>query len=61
MQCQAEAGDTSTSGSSDDESLLVVGPGVLGGLVGKLWREAHGSSPGCTVVGQTNTDTNHAR
>jgi len=58
MACQAEAGETSTSGRNQDDSLLVVGPGVLGGLVGKLWREAHGD---CTVVGQTNTDTNHTR
>jgi hypothetical protein len=45
-----------TAGAATD--LLVVGPGVLGGLAGKLWREAH---PGATVVGQTNSTANHDR
>lgn len=38
--------------------LLVVGPGVLGGYAGKLWREAF---PGSTVIGVTNTANNHER
>jgi hypothetical protein len=58
MHCQAESGEPSTSGGQTDASLLVVGPGVLGGLIGKLWREEHYNS---RVVGQTNTDTNHTR
>jgi hypothetical protein len=36
--------------------LLVVGPGVLGGYLGKLWKEAHPSSH---VVGLTNTSAKH--
>lgn len=38
--------------------LLVVGPGVLGSLAGKLWKEAH---PEATIVGQTMTINNHDR
>ena len=38
--------------------LLIIGPGVLGGLVGKLWMDAN---PGVSVVGQTNTSANHKR
>ncbi|KAL6776570.1 CPLD52 [Auxenochlorella protothecoides x Auxenochlorella symbiontica] len=41
-----------------DPSLLVVGPGVLGQHLAKLWMDAHG--PG-TVAGLTQTDSNHAR
>lgn len=32
--------------------------GKLGGYLGKLWLEAN---PGCKVVGQTKSDTNHER
>lgn len=39
-------------------SLLVIGPGVLGGLVGRLYKQTH---PEAKVVGQTNTETNHGR
>lgn len=49
--------EASTSGRSETD-LLIVGPGVLGSLVGKLWHEQHASGE---VVGQTNTDTNHER
>ena len=38
--------------------LLVVGPGVLGGYLGKLWKDAH---PDSSVVGLTNTANNHDR
>lgn len=37
--------------------LLIVGPGVLGSCLGKLWLDQHG--PG-SVTGQTNTTTNHS-
>lgn len=42
--------------SSSD--LLIVGPGVLGSYLGKLWLEQH---PGAAVVGQTNSAANHDR
>lgn len=38
--------------------MLVVGPGVLGSLAGKLWLE---SFPEATVTGQTNTVASHER
>lgn len=38
--------------------LLIVGPGVLGSYLGKLWLDEH---PGATVVGQTNSTTSHDR
>lgn len=38
--------------------LLVVGPGVLGSVLGKLWLD---SFPGAKVVGLTNTTNNHAK
>jgi len=41
-----------------EQSLLIVGPGVLGSYAGKLWKDAH---PGASVVGLTNTSTNHER
>jgi len=37
---------------------LIVGPGVLGSYLGKLWLDEH---PGATVVGQTNSTTSHDR
>ncbi len=51
MQAKASA-----TGISQD--LLIVGPGVLGGYAGKLWRE---SFPSSRVVAQTNTDGSHER
>ena len=39
-------------------ALLIVGPGVLGAYLGKLWAEDH---PDATVTGQTNSTTNHHR
>ena len=47
----------STTGR-DETSLLIVGPGVLGSLIGSLWLREH---PGATVIGQTNTEANHDR
>ena len=44
--------------ASTSHDLLVVGPGVLGGYLGKLWKDAH---PGSTVIGLTNTSNNHDR
>ena len=43
------------AGSKD---LLIVGPGVLGSVTGKLWKEEF---PEATVVAQTNTTNNHER
>lgn len=42
--------------SGGDKSLLIVGPGVLGSCLGKMWIDEHGAG---TVVGQTNTTANH--
>lgn len=44
--------------SASPSNLLIVGPGVLGSYAGKLWIDDEG--PG-SVVGQTNTTTNHPR
>lgn len=41
-----------------DFTLLIVGAGKLGRLVGALWREAH---PGATVIAETRTGSSHAR
>lgn len=57
MRCTASEDEPSTSGR-ENENLLIVGPGVLGGLVGKLYKEDH---PESEVIGQTNTDTNHEK
>lgn len=38
--------------------LLIVGPGVLGSYLGKLWVDENGAG---SVVGQTNSTTNHAK
>jgi len=43
--------------SDEDTNLLVVGPGVLGSLVGSKWLQKF---PSARVVGQTNTDSKHA-
>lgn len=40
------------------DDLLVIGPGVLGGLVAARWATAH---PTAAVVGQTNSTTAHDR
>lgn len=57
----AAAGNASGSGAAKAPSsndLLIVGPGVLGSYLGKLWLEQY---PDATVVGQTNSDANHDR
>eukprot|EP00884_Botryococcus_braunii_P000641 jgi/Botrbrau1/10578/Bobra.0358s0001.1 len=46
------------TGSASDSNLLIVGPGVLGSYLGKLWLEQH---PSAVVVGQTNSTTNHEK
>ena len=51
------AGQPSAASPSSND-LLIVGPGVLGSYLGKLWLEEHG--PG-TVTGQTNSTANHGR
>jgi len=45
-------------GGVAESDLLVVGPGVLGSLVGQYWLQGH--DEGCKVVGQTNTTNRHA-
>ena len=57
MSSKAGSGEASTS-SRGESDLLIVGPGVLGSLVGKLWHDQHASA---SVTGYTNTDTNHER
>eukprot|EP00798_Chlamydomonas_sp_ICE-L_P020479 gene20478-27268_t len=58
--CQKPGPMASTvpSAAPSSKDLLVVGPGVLGGYLGKIWKEEH---PGSSVTGLTNTDANHAR
>ncbi|KAJ9154450.1 hypothetical protein P3X46_027781 [Hevea brasiliensis] len=45
-----------SSGLVGENDLLIVGPGVLGRLVAKKWRQEH---PGCQVYGQTVTTDHH--
>ncbi|CAL54696.1 NAD(P)-binding domain [Ostreococcus tauri] len=40
-----------------DRDLLIVGPGVLGSRIARVWLEKY---PGAVVVGQTNTTNAHA-
>lgn len=54
----AAAGSTGSAEAPSSNDLLVVGPGVLGSYLGKLWLEEH---PGAAVVGQTNSTSNHNR
>ncbi|KAG2427367.1 hypothetical protein HXX76_012560 [Chlamydomonas incerta] len=46
------------AGSPANLDLLVVGPGVLGSVLGRDWL---GSVPGATATGLTNTDRSHER
>ncbi len=55
---QAGSNGGSAAGGASGQDLLVVGPGVLGSYVGRLWLEAF---PGSTVTGQTNTTSSHER
>lgn len=43
---------------STSQDLLIVGPGVLGSRLGKIWKDKF---PEAVVIGQTNSDTNHAK
>jgi hypothetical protein len=53
------AAAASNGGSvASSDRLLIVGPGVLGSYLGKLWMNEKGAD---TVVGQTNSTTNHAK
>ncbi|PRW58245.1 NAD(P)-binding domain [Chlorella sorokiniana] len=45
-------------GGASSNRLLIVGPGVLGSYLGKLWADENGAG---SVVGQTNSTTNHAK
>lgn len=51
---QTRNGSSKTMAVKDE--LLIVGPGVLGTYLGKLWVDAGGPA-----TGQTNTITNHGR
>lgn len=51
-------GEATEAAGASGRDLLIVGPGVLGSYVGRLWLEAF---PGSTVVGQTNTISSHDR
>ena len=52
------ASNSDTQPRPSGQDLLVVGPGVLGSYVGILWQQQH---PSATVIGQTNSTTNHDR
>lgn len=43
-------------GSASVNDILIVGPGVLGGYLGHVWKD---SSPSSRVLGLTNTANNH--
>ncbi len=53
VMAAASSGSASGTGERD---LLVVGPGVLGKLLAKQWKDSY---PGFQVVGETATDMNH--
>lgn len=52
----AAGGSDGKTPSSHD--LLIVGPGVLGSYLGRLWLDEH---PGAVVMGQTNTTDSHEK
>ena len=58
MRCEASSNEGPSTSGRGEHDLLIAGPGVLGSLLGKLWKDAH---PMAEVVGQTNSDTNHQR
>ena len=58
IESHASSGEGPSSSGRNESDLLIVGPGVLGSLIGKLWSERHAEA---AVVGQTNTETNHER
>ena len=43
--------------SASGNDLIIVGPGVLGGYLGHIWKD---SFPEASVIGLTNTNNNHA-
>lgn len=47
-----------SAGAHSSHNLLVVGPGVLGSYLSKLWLDEFGAG---TVTGQTNTSSNHGK
>mmetsp|Transcript_40925 Transcript_40925/g.49667 ORF Transcript_40925/g.49667 Transcript_40925/m.49667 type:complete len:370 (+) Transcript_40925:234-1343(+) len=53
---QASAVEEAAGGASSN-NLLIVGPGVLGSLVGQQWLKLF---PDAVVTGQTNTTTRHS-
>eukprot|EP00899_Mesostigma_viride_P012024 jgi/Mesvir1/20822/Mv07920-RA.1 len=52
----AKGAEFKRAATKDD--LLIVGPGVLGSKIAKLWLDDH---PAVRVVGQTNTEKAHER
>ena len=55
----AAAGGGGGGGKSpSSHDLLVVGPGVLGSYLGKLWLDEH---PGAAVMSQTNSADRHEK
>ena len=58
MRCEASSNEAPSTSGRGDLDLLIAGPGVLGSLLGKLWKDAHSMAE---VVGQTNSDANHQR
>ncbi|KAK9902760.1 hypothetical protein WJX75_005123 [Coccomyxa subellipsoidea] len=56
MACRANA--SAADSVACPKNLLIVGPGVLGSYLGKLWLERY---PAARVVGQTNSDASHDR
>lgn len=55
----AAAASNSSGGAGPSSSrLLIVGPGVLGSYLGKLWVDSNGAG---SAVGQTNSTNNHAK
>lgn len=51
-------GEATEAAGASGKDLLIVGPGVLGSYVGRLWLDTF---PGSTVIGQTNTTASHER
>ena len=47
-----------SAASASGSDLLIVGPGVLGSYLGKMWKE---QQPAAIVTGQTNSTANHER
>lgn len=54
----AATGNGSGGEGSSSNRLLIVGPGVLGSYLGKLWVDSNGAG---SAVGQTNSTNNHAK